>query len=233
MSVPALLSIYNRLTLLTGDDDPDTEPSGKMHLTDLQTKVPRGSLPEPKFKLIMGSAIGPNCNCTFFFVDYTNHKNLELEIVFGRFRFNTVFDKTHIEKSTIGIIYMALKTMMIKQSIIDKQSIVELYRGCVLVDITTPVIFIDDDSYFRQVVLQKRVYLTPDEIKESAVSDFDEFNAAHSRVFNSIQTRFLKFNVDFDRGLCFLQGSRTLISPGPQVVPGEPGVPSVPVHDDF
>jgi hypothetical protein len=224
MSVPALLSIYNRLTLLTGDEDPDTEPSGKMHLTDLQTVVPRGPIPEPKFKIIMGSK--DSCNCTFFFVEYTNHNNLELEIDFGRFKFNTVFDKTQIEDSTIGKIYMALKKMMINQSIIEKQYIVELYRECVFVDITTPVI--DDDTWFSQVVRRIRVFLTPNKINESAVSDFDEFNRAHSGAFNAILTRFLNFNNDYDRGLCFLQGSRTLISPGPQVVPGEPGVPGVP-----
>jgi len=230
MSVPALLSIYNRLTLLAGDQDPDKEPNGEMHLADLEAELPLGPLPEPKFKCIMGSAIGLDYFCTFFFVDYESTDNLELEIVLeyddsgGVHKFYTVFDKSKLavfEASAIGKIYNALKEMMTKQDIIRKQKIIDIFGRRVVVKLTFPIIHMVDDLIYEHSVSTKTVYPAPETIIETAVSDFDQYNTENHGTFNYIRDRFVVFNVNFENGSCHFNEPDRELHPGPPVIPDE------------
>jgi len=221
MTVPALLAIYNRLTLLSdAENEPAVEPYGDLHITDWETDMPLGPIPEPKFKCLMASIPGRVYDCTIFFIDYTNESNLELEIVLeyndssATHRFYTVFDRTRIAGSTIGDIYRALNAMTTTQKITENGG------KSVIVEITHPVIPIDG-RIFRNIDATKRVYITPPVIKRSALHDFDSFNRRHNFVFHRILNRLTDFNIQVRNRQMHLH---IPIPPGPRVVlpPDEP-----------
>ena len=87
MDVPALLDIYNRLTLMTREetingmgnsDVPGTEPRP---ISDSQsTKEPRGMFPDPKVRCYAASFNMPGKTCTISFIEYTETDRLVFNI---------------------------------------------------------------------------------------------------------------------------------------------------------
>ena len=87
MDVPALLHIYNRLTLMTREetingrgnsDVPGTEPRP---ISDSQsTKEPRGMFPNPKVSCYAASFNMPGKTCTISFIEYTETDRLVFNI---------------------------------------------------------------------------------------------------------------------------------------------------------
>jgi len=219
MTVSALLAIYNRLTLLSdAGNEPAVEPFGDLHLTDWETEMPLGPIPEPKFKCLMASIPGSVYDCTIFFTDYTNESNLKLEIVLdyndssATHRFDTVFNRTSIAGSTIGDIYRALNAMTTTQKITENGG------KSVIVEITHPVIP-RDGRIFRNIDATKRVYITPPVIERSALQTFDSFNRKHNFVFHRILNRLTDFNIQVRNRRIHLNIPRPL-GPG-EVLPQE------------
>jgi hypothetical protein len=148
MDVPALLSIYNRITFLVDGDRvrPDLEkqlagrePNGDSHTEANVHNEPVGSFPQPKFKCRMASIAGRLDLCRVCFVEYDDSETLIVDIVYeygdsgGTSRLNTVCKKNAIGCTAIETLYRALKEIPI-----IAQTVLEVYGGIVTMELTYP-----------------------------------------------------------------------------------------------
>ena len=137
MDVPALLHIYNRLTLMSREetingrgnsDVPETEPR---RISDTQyTKEPRGMIPNPKVRCYAASFNMPTKTCTISFIEYTETNHLVFninKITTQPLQFTSqefVCDKTKLPEFMTSL-FAAVKTLTIKMEMLGKR------EGCI------------------------------------------------------------------------------------------------------
>jgi len=187
MYVPALLSIYNRLTSLV-DTAPDLEPNGAKHAGDEQLEQPIGSRPEPKFKCTMAAISGRLDFCSAYFVEYDDNDTLIVDIFFdyredegGTHSLHTVCDKHSIAKNTeFGKLFESLKHIPSSQHVIDVE------HGWACVKITHSRIQRERIYYTTNRLVY--VPLTPPDIDREAHEHLNRFE--ESAPLNRLSDRY-------------------------------------------